>query len=107
MDFGDSHKTKGRTAITHIRTMQSMMDFSSLCINMDTIITAICSNDGPQPIFRQILLKLVAIVNNPDWLHWSNNVGSMPLLHWYCYSFLEQISTALQTLLPTLEMVTS
>ncbi len=68
-----------------------MMDFSSLCINMDTIITAICSNDGPHPIFHQILLNFVAVVNNPDWVPWSDNVGLMPLLHWYCYSFLEQI----------------
>jgi hypothetical protein len=91
MDFADSHKTKGKTAIACIGTMQSMVDFSSLCINMDTIITAIYSNDGPQPIFRQFFLYFVAIVNNPDWVHWSDNVGSMPLLHWYCYSFLEQI----------------
>jgi hypothetical protein len=91
MDFTDSHKTKGRTTITCIGTMQSMMDFSSLCINMDTIITAICVNDGSQPIFRQILLNFVAIVNNPDWVPWSDNVGLMPLLHWYCYSFLKQI----------------
>jgi hypothetical protein len=47
MDFADSHKTKGRTVIACIGTMQPMMDFSSLCINMDMIITAICSNDGP------------------------------------------------------------
>jgi hypothetical protein len=46
MDFSDSHKTKGKTAIACIGTMQSMMDFSSLCINMDMIITAICSNDA-------------------------------------------------------------
>jgi hypothetical protein len=58
---------------------------------MDTIITTICSNDGPQLMFRQILLNFVAIVNNPDWVHWSDNFGLMPLLHWYCYSFLEQI----------------
>jgi hypothetical protein len=91
MDFSDSHKTKGKTAIARIGTMQSMMDFSSLCINMDMIITSICSNDGPQPIFHQILLNFVAIVNNPDWVRWSDNIGLMPLLHWYCYSFLEQI----------------
>jgi hypothetical protein len=91
MDFADSHKTKGRTTIACIGTMQSMMDFSSLCINMDTIITAICSNDKPQLIFHQILLNFVAIVNNPDWVRWSDNVGLMPLLHWYCYSFFEQI----------------
>jgi hypothetical protein len=91
MDFADSHKTKGRTAIACIGTMQSMMEFSSLCINMDAIITVICSNDGPQPIFHQILLNFVAIVNNPDWVCWSDNVGLMPLLHWYCYCFLERI----------------
>jgi hypothetical protein len=91
MDFADSHKTKGKTAIACIGTMQSMVNSSSLCINMDTIITTICSNDGPQLIFRQILLNFVAIVNNPDWVRWSDNVGSMPSLHWYCYSFLEKI----------------
>jgi hypothetical protein len=91
MDFADSHKKKGKTVIACIGTMQSMVDFSSLFINMDTIITAICSNNGPQPKFRQILLNFVAIVNNPDWVHWSDNIGLMPLLHWYCYSFLEQI----------------
>jgi hypothetical protein len=32
MDFADSHKTKGRTTIACIGTMQSMVDFSSLCI---------------------------------------------------------------------------
>ncbi len=91
MDFADSHKTKGKTAIARIGTMQSMVDFSSLCINMGTIITAICSNNGPEPILRQILLNFVAIVNNLDWVHWSDNIGLMPSLLWYCYSFLEQI----------------
>jgi hypothetical protein len=91
MDFADSHKTKGKIAIARIGTMQYMVDFSSLCINIDTIITTICSNDGPQPIFHQILLNFVAIVYNPDWVCWSDNVGLMPLLHWYCYSFLEGI----------------
>ncbi len=50
MVFANSHKTKGKTAIAFIGTMHSMVDFSSLCINMDTIITAICSNDEPQLI---------------------------------------------------------
>jgi hypothetical protein len=82
MDFADSHKTKGKTAIAYIGTMQSMVDFSSLCINMDTIITAICSNGRPQPILRQILLNFITIVKNPDWVRWSDNVGLMPLLNW-------------------------
>jgi hypothetical protein len=66
MDFADSHKTKGKTAIACIGAMLSIVDFSSLCINMDMIITAICSNDEPQPILHQILLNFVAIVNIPD-----------------------------------------
>ncbi len=81
MDFTNSHKTKGKTAIACISTMQSMVDFSILCINMDMIITAICSNNRPQPILRQILLNFVAIVNNPDWVRWSDNIDLMPLLH--------------------------
>jgi hypothetical protein len=91
MDFAASHKMKGKTAIARIGTMQNMMDFSSLCINMDTITTAICSNKEPQPILRQILLKFVSIVNNPDWVRWSESVGVMPNRHWYCYTFLEHI----------------
>jgi hypothetical protein len=92
MDFADSHKTKGKTAIACIdSTMHSMVDFSSLCINMDMIITAICSNDEPQPILCQILLNFVAIVNNPDLVRWLDDVGLTLLLHWYCYSFLKQI----------------
>ncbi len=83
MDFADSYRTKGKTAIACIGTMHSMVDFSSLCINMDMIITAICSNDEPQPILHQILLNFITIVNNPDWVHWLDNLGSMPLLHWY------------------------
>jgi hypothetical protein len=91
MDFTNSHKTKGKTAIACIGTMHSMVDFSSLCINMDTIITAICFNDEPRPILHQILLNFIAIVNNLDWVRWSDNIGSMLLLHWYWYSFLKQI----------------
>jgi hypothetical protein len=94
MDFADSHKTKRMTVIARIGNMHSMMDFSSLCINMDTIITAICSNDEPQPILCQILLNFVAIVNNPDWVRWLDNVGLMPLLHWYCYVSLSKSLTA-------------
>jgi hypothetical protein len=91
MDFADSHKTKGKTTIACIGTMQSIIDLSSLCIIMNTIITAICSNNGPQLIFHQILLHFVAIVDNLDWVCWFDNVGLMALLHWYCYSFIKKI----------------
>jgi hypothetical protein len=66
MIFINSHKTKGKTAISHIGTMTSMVNFSNLCINMNTIITAICSSNKPRPILCQILLKFVVIVNNPN-----------------------------------------
>ncbi len=91
MDFFNSHKTKGKTAISCICTMISMADFSSLCINMNTIITAICSSNEPQPILHQILLNFLAIVNNPNWVRWYKSVGGIPLLHWYSYSFLKRI----------------
>ena len=81
MNFTDSHKTKGKTAITCIRSMQNLMDFSGLCINMDTIITAFCSNEEPQPILCRILLNFVSIITNPEWVRWSESVGAIPNLH--------------------------
>ncbi len=83
MEFSDSHKTKGKTAISCIGTMISMTNFSSLCFNINTIIIAIYSSSMPQPILHQILLNFVAIVNNPNWVRWYKSVGGMPLLHWY------------------------
>ena len=91
MDFSNSHKTKGKTAISPIGTMISKTNFSSLCINMNTIIAAICSSNVPRPTLRRILLNFVDIVNNPDWVGWYESVGEMSLLHWYFYSFLERI----------------
>jgi hypothetical protein len=38
MDIADAHKSKTNIAITHIGTMVDMTDFSSLCMNCDTII---------------------------------------------------------------------
>jgi hypothetical protein len=91
MDFSNYHETKGKTAIARIGMMTSMTDFSSLCMNMNMIITAIYSSDTPQSILRQILLIFVATVNNPDWVCWYECVGGMPLLHWYSYSSPKRI----------------
>ncbi len=42
MDVLDAHKSKAKTSISQKNgTMVSIIDFSSLCINMDSIITAI------------------------------------------------------------------
>jgi hypothetical protein len=92
MDIANAHKSKAKIAITRIGTMVDMTDFSSLCINCDTIISAIVDSLGPQPLYRQILLKFVNLMNNLDFDTWyAANKASMPSLHWHVYSFLERI----------------
>ncbi len=49
MDIADAHKSKTNVTITRIGTIVDMTDFSSLCINCDTIISAIVDSLGPQP----------------------------------------------------------
>ena len=72
--------------------MSLVVDFTSLCINMDSIITVITTADSPSPILLQFLLNFVRITNNTEWAYWwESNPGRMPNLHWYCYSFLEKI----------------
>jgi hypothetical protein len=92
MDIADAHKSKANIAITRIGTMVNMTDFSSLCINCDTIISTIVDSSGPQPLYHQILLKFTNLMNNPDFDAWyATNKGSMPSLHWHVYSLLERI----------------
>ncbi len=92
MDIADTHKSKTNVAITRIGTMVDMTDFSSLCINSDTIISAIVDSTGPQPLYCQILLYFGNLLNNPDFDTWyASTKGSMPSLHWHIYSFLKRI----------------
>jgi hypothetical protein len=92
MDIANAHKLKTNVAITCIGTMVDMTNFSSLCINCDTIISAIVNSTGPQPLNCQVLLKFINLLNNPDFNAWyAATKGSMPSLHWHVYSFLEQI----------------
>jgi hypothetical protein len=70
MDIADAHKSKANVTITRIGTMVDMTDFSSLCINCDTIISVIVNSLGPQPLYQQILLKFVNLMNNPDLDTW-------------------------------------
>jgi hypothetical protein len=82
MDVANAHKLKTNVAITRIITMVDMTNFSSLCINCDPIISAIICSTGPQPLYRQILLKFVNLLNNPDFNAWyAATRGSMPSLH--------------------------
>ncbi len=92
MDIADAHKSKTNVTITCIGMMVDMTNFSSLCINCDTIISAIVSSTGPQHLYCQVLLKFINLLNNPDFDAWyAATKGSMPSLHWHIYSFLGQI----------------
>jgi hypothetical protein len=72
--------------------MVNMTDFSSPCINCDTIISAIVNSTGPQPLYCQVLLKFINLLKNPDFVTWyAATKGSMPSLHWHVYSFLKKI----------------
>jgi hypothetical protein len=106
MDIADAHKSKTNIAITRIGTMVNMTNFSSLCINCNTIISTIVNSAGPQPLYCQILLKFINLLNNPDVDAWyAATKGSMPSLLWHVYSFLEQ--TSLPSLQQILVMSTS
>jgi hypothetical protein len=59
MDIADAHKSKANVAITRIGTMVDMTDFSSLCINCDTIISAIVDSSGPQPFTAKFYSSLL------------------------------------------------
>ncbi len=92
MDIADTHKSKTNVSITRIGTMVNMTNFSSLCINCDNIISAIVGSTRPQPLYCQILLKFVHLLNNPDFNAWyAATRGSMSSLHWHIYSFLKHI----------------
>jgi hypothetical protein len=90
MDTADALKSKTNVAITCISTMVDLTNFSSLCINCNTIISAIANSTGPQPLSCQVLFKFINLLNNPDFDAWyAATKGSMPSLHWHVYSFLK------------------
>jgi hypothetical protein len=92
MDVLNSHKTKTVTSIACIGTMQDMGDFTSLCINTDTVVMGMFLLEGPQPLYHQFLLMLIKIVNSRDWVDWfANNDGDMPGLYWHLYVYVKRI----------------
>ncbi len=92
LDVLDNHKTKTSTSMARIGTMQDMADFTSLCINSDTVSMAMFSSKGPQPLYRQFLMMFISAVNNRNRVDWfAKNGGNMPNLHWHLYVFLERI----------------
>jgi hypothetical protein len=68
MDILNAHKSKAKTSIAQIGTMVSIVNFSSLSINIDSIITAITTADSPQPILCQFLMKFIRIINSTEWV---------------------------------------
>jgi hypothetical protein len=109
MGITNTHKSKTNVAITHISTMVDMTNFSSLCINCNTIISAILNSTRLQPLYCQILLKFISLLNNPDFDAWyAVTKGSMPSLHWHVYTpFLNKSSTSLPSLQQILVTSTS
>jgi hypothetical protein len=92
MDVHDSHKMKAVTSIACIGTMQNMGDFTSLCVNSNTVVMGMFSLEGPQPLYHQFLLMFIKIVNSRDWVDWfAKNDGDMPGLHWHLYVYVERI----------------
>jgi len=92
MDILDSHKSKTSTSIACIGMMQDVEDFTSLCVNSDTIIVGMFSTEGPQPLYRLFLLMFIKMVNSRDWADWfAKTGGHMPGLHWHLYIFLKRI----------------
>jgi hypothetical protein len=91
MDVLDSHKSKTATSVARIGTMQDVGDFTSLCVNSDTIMMAMFSTEGPQSLYCQFLLIFIKMVNSRDWADWfAKNGGNMPGLHRHLYIFLER-----------------
>jgi hypothetical protein len=91
-DVLNAHKSKAKTSITQIGIMVSIVNVSSLCINMDSIIMGITTADSPPPILHQFLMKFIRIINSTELARWYDVTHPhMPLLHWHCYSFLERV----------------
>ncbi len=88
----NSHKMKAVTSIPCIGMMQDMGDFTSLCINSDTVVMGMFSLEGPQPLYRHFLLTFIKIVNSHDWVDWfAKNGGDMPGLNWHLYVYVKII----------------
>jgi hypothetical protein len=88
----DMHKSKAKSSIAHIGAIASILNFSSLCINMDSIITAITTANSPSSILHQFFMKFIRLINNTEWACWYDATqANMHQIHWQCYSFLEKI----------------
>lgn len=98
MDVPDVQKTKPKTVMSRIGQLTSVENFSSLCINIDTLVSGTVTTPvgRPTPIIRQIMIEFVKMVNG--WKHWMDIAGAeMPLLHVTLYVYLESAWIGLAT----------
>ena len=98
MDIPDTQRIKPKTAIACIGRLTSMEGFSSMCVNLDTIISGTISSNGPTLFIRQILMGFITTMNNPDWKRWWEHVrNEMPNFHWKCLKYLKTIFNVIAT----------
>ncbi len=94
MDVLDTHKTKVTTSITRIGSMSDMKYITSLCINMNAVLSAITLSTTPEPILKQLLTVIIELTINSDWEQWMELcAGGMPYLHFHFYLFIDTLWT--------------
>ena len=94
MDVPDAQKSKPKTAMARIGVLTNVDDFTSICVNMDTMISGTVDDaaGGPKPFLRQLLLDFITTVNGPEWKRWMEMTrAEMPNIHMTLYGYLESI----------------
>ena len=79
MDILDAHKSKAKTSIAQVGTIVLVVDYSILCNNMDSFITAITTVDDPPPILHQFKMNFIKISTVPNGLVGTSQIlGAFP-----------------------------
>ena len=79
--------------MSRIGTNRSVEDFLSLCVNIDTFISATAdTSKGPKPLLHLILMDFIETVVSPQFRSWYESSSSgMPSLHLALYGYLERV----------------
>ena len=95
MDVPTAQRNAPKTAVSRIGTNKSVDDFTSLCVNIDTFISATAdTTKGPKPLLHLIIMDFIETVNSPQFRNWYESAGSgMPFLHLHLalYGYLERV----------------
>ena len=92
MDVPAAQRNAPKTAVARIGTNKSVDDFTSLCVNIDTFITATADiTKGPKPLLHLIMMDFIETINSPQFRNWYDSAKSgMPFLHLALYGYLER-----------------